>query len=97
MRVNFNNLRAQAAYALDKLTKELNAAKLPESEWVEVDGEWKTGDILLDAEDIQKHIDDLRMMVMSIASVYEEGNEDFKDMSDHIESTGGVAYFNEED
>lgn len=96
MNVNFNNLRAQAAYALDDLTKKLNDSKLPESEWKEVNGKWISGDMLIDSKEIQKHMDDLRMLILTINAVYEPDNDDFKDMSDDIDKNGGVAFFNEE-
>jgi hypothetical protein len=95
MKVNFNNLRAQAAYRLDDLIKKLNAAKLSEQEWKEVDGQWISGDILLKSEDIQEDLDSLRMLIISIASVYDEDNPGFADMYEHIKKNGGVANFND--
>ena len=51
--------------------------------------------MIVDAEDIQEHMDDLRMLIMSICCVYEEGNEEFADVSEQVDANGGVAYFNE--
>ena len=98
MKVNFNNLRAQAAYALDRLTKTLNESVEEETIYHHRnDSSWITGDMILDAEDIQKDMDDLRSLILTINSVFEEGNEEFKSMLDHIESTGGLAHFNHQE
>lgn len=101
MKVDFNNMRCQAAYALDDLTKKLNAGILKNPESVLEEGKngkeiWKRGNVLVDSDDIQKHMDELRSLVMGIAMVYEPDDEDFKDMSDHIKENGGVCHFNED-
>ena len=101
MKVDFNNLRAQAAYALDNLTKELNAGILKHNEVVfeeDKNGKevTKRGNVLVDSDDIQKHMEELRSLVMGIASVYEPDDDEFKDMSNHIKKNGGVAHFNED-
>lgn len=97
MNVNFNNLRAQAAYAYDRLAKTLNAAIINETEYHhKEDGSFVSGNMLLDTDSIQKDMDDLRQMIITINCVYEPDSEDFKSMIDEIDSTGGVACFNEE-
>jgi len=82
MTVNFNNLRKQAVFSYDRLVKKLN---------------WKIedGNITIPVEDIQEELDDLRMQLMSIAIVYEDGNDDFKDLSDELPDD--ISFFNEEE
>ena len=81
MTVNFNNLRKQAVFSYDRLVKKLNQ-------------KIEDGNITIPVEDIQEELDDLRMQLMSIAMVYEEGNEDFKDLSDELPDD--ISYFNDE-
>ncbi len=102
MKVDFNNLRAQAAFALDDLTKELNNSIMPEMEYAShtmPNGRTKNfqGNILLHADDIQKHMDELRSLVMNICMVFEPGDDNFKDMCDNIKENGGVCWFNPQD
>lgn len=97
MNVNFNNLRAQAAYALDRLTKTLNNAILEENEYaINKAGNDTWGNVLVSTEDIQKDMDDLRQMIVAINCVFEPDSDDFKEMMDEIDKNGGVACFNEE-
>lgn len=81
MNVNFNNLRKQALYSYDALTKVLN-------ENIE------DGSIRIDVEDIRKEMDDLRMQLFGIACTYIDGDDDFKDISEEV---GEIASFNEEE
>lgn len=85
MTVNVNNLRKQALFAYDRLTKTLNQNTKEDEfqKWVEVD-----------VEEIQKDMDDLRFLLFSIACVFIEGDEDFKDVSEEAEP---IAFFNEEE
>lgn len=103
MTINFNNLRAQTAYALDDLTKKLNAAIIKNDGQYAVPNQMHhtqqvdlKGYVLIDAEDIQKNLTDLRMRIMVIASLFEEGDEDCKDMTEHINKNGGCCHFNED-
>ncbi len=103
MTVNFNNLRKQAAFALDDLTEKLNEAIIQNDDQYALPNEVSHGQqvnlkgyVLVDVESIQKHMDDLRMMVMSIAGTFEPESEEFKDLLDEIDENRGVAYFNEE-
>ncbi len=82
MTVNFNNLRKQACYAYDRLVDKLNSS---------IDN---GGQISISAEEIQEDMDDLRMMIMSIACVFEENSADFSDVSDQV---GKIGRFNSED
>lgn len=98
MKVDFNNLRAQTAYRLDDLITKLNSSIQPETihhSPSHSDG-WVAGNLLIDAEDIQETLDDLRRLVLTINSVFDPDNDDFKDMSEHIEKNGAIHQFNPE-
>lgn len=75
MKVNFNNLRVQAAYSLDKLTNKLNS---------KIEENYMGNKIIVidDIDYIKTELNDLRQMVGAILCVYEEGNDDFKDLSE---------------
>lgn len=68
MKIDFNNVRRQACIAFDGLINELNAAKEYE------------GYMLIDPNDIEEKLSDLRGTLAAIASSYEEGEEDVKDV-----------------
>lgn len=80
MKVNFNNLRKKACISLDAVIKELNEA---------------THDhyITISPNRLRQDIAELRSCLFAIASTYEEGNDDFKDIGDEI----SIAWFDEED
>ena len=94
MTINFNNVRKQAVYSYDRLTKILNAGILKESIMVEKNGGYEDCDLCVNSDDIQDVMDNLRALIMTIAMTYEEGNEDFKDMTDEIDKSGEIAHFN---
>lgn len=104
MKVDFNNLRRQAIYACDALTQKLNDAIIRNDDsYAKPNGyEWDVnlkGYVLIEAEDIRKQMDSLRMMVGSIAMTFEEENEDFKDVYEEVFPTreeGGMKHFNDE-
>lgn len=100
MKVDFNNLRKQTAYSLDRVIKKLNDGILPEKEFAgyeQEDGRFKhwEGNLLIDTEDLQKDIDELRMNVFILLCCYEEGNPEYADVSEDVEASGGLARFNE--
>ncbi len=108
MKVDFNNLRAQAAFALDNLTAELNAGILKEqdgtpkfeiSNQTDENGKdiWIRGNLLVDSNRIQNYMEELRSLVMTINAVYEPNDPEFQDNSELIERNGGCRRFNEED
>lgn len=68
MKIDFNNVRRQACFAYDRLCKTLNASKEYE------------GYMLVNPDSIQKDMDDLRMMIGSIAMTYEDDRDDFKNV-----------------
>lgn len=101
MKVNFNNLRKQAVYRYNILCQKLNAAtrKSNENDYLDGYGWVSKGCIVIEADDIQKEMDDLRMMIGSIAMVYEEGSEEFANVYEEIYPEGAekkMESFNEE-
>ena len=85
MEVNFNNLRKQAVFGYDNLCQKLNNARCKEGgDWVENYGTLNVGDIVIDPDDLQKEMDNLRMLIGSIAMVYEPGDEKFANVYDEI-------------
>ena len=66
MKVNFDNVRLQACYAYDRLVSALNASEEHE------------GYMLVNPNDIEKHLDDLRSMIATIAMCH--GNKEVKNV-----------------
>ena len=102
MQVDFNNLRKQTAFALDDLTNKLNNAILKKSQYAlpndvyhnqEVDIK---GYVLIDSDDIQRIMDELRSNVAAICYTYNKDDKDFKDVMGEVEENGGLSWFNEE-
>lgn len=85
MNVDFNNLRKQALYSYHRLTERLNE---------NIKEDTLDGRLNIDPDEIQEEMDNLRMLLLSIALVYEEGDEAFKDVS---EEARPIAWFNEQE
>lgn len=68
MKIDFNNVRIQALHAYDKLCRALNESQEYE------------GHMLVDPNDIQEAMDDLRNTIGAIAMSYDEGNDDCKNV-----------------
>lgn len=84
MNVDFNNLRKQACYAYDKLARKLNN-KITRDD---------LGDfITVETDDIQKDMDDLRQLIMVMACVYKEGDDEIRAVDDEVQP---IAWFNNE-
>lgn len=105
MKVNFNNVRKQAIYRYDSLVEKLNKAILKDDQWAKPNDVYHgqemniKGYVLIDAEDLQKDLDDLRMLIGTIACTYEEGNEDFANVYDEVfpeEKEERMQSFNDE-
>jgi len=91
MKINFNNVRVQAMYSYDRLTRKLNES-IAESR-----KEYGDDVIRIDPDEIQSCMDDLRMQISAIASTYVEGDDDFKDMyEDKYPGDKSMEVFNEE-
>lgn len=102
MNVDFNNLRKQAAFSLDDLIKKLNGAILKDSQYAKPNDVYHNqeidikGYVLIDRDDIQRDIDNLRSQVAAICYTYRKDDETFKDVMDEVDENGGLAWFNEE-
>lgn len=91
MTINFNNVRKQALYAYDDIAKMLLASIVKQDDQYAVvpgtlHGQTMNikGFVLIDAEDLQKRMNDLRFTLSAIGMTYEEGNPDFKDVYGEI-------------
>lgn len=107
MTVNFNNVRKRALHRYNNLAEKLNEAI------IKTDDEWARpndirhgqqinlkGYVCVDAEDIQEYMDDLRMLIATIASCFEEGSEEYKDVFSEVYPEGtedGMVCFNQEE
>lgn len=81
MNVDFNNLRKQACFAYDRLARKLNNSI-------------EDGEIRIDAEDIQREMDDLRELVMAATCVYKEGDPEFREVWNEVQP---IAWFNQDE
>lgn len=75
MEINFNNLRKQTAYSLDRVIKVLNDGILPETEFAgykQADGKYQytEGNVLIKKEHLQKHLDELRSNIWALLCIY---------------------------
>ena len=79
MEVNFNNLRKKACYAYDRLANKLNnAIKEYEKEYSE------NGRLMIDCDDIQSEMDDLKQLIGTLAMCYNDDDPDLKDVFEEI-------------
>jgi hypothetical protein len=102
MEINFNNVRKQAIYSYERLVEKLNSSLIKEQQWAKPnDVKWEvdiTGYVLVDAEDIQECVDDLRRLIGAIAMTYEPDDEKFKDVYSEVypKLDQSMPCFNEE-
>lgn len=82
MKVDFNNLRIQLAYAYDKVCRQLN------------DNIDENGDVVIPAIELQDRMDELRRLAIMPCHVYREDDPDFISLSDKITD---IAHFNPEE
>ena len=79
MKVNFNNLRKKACFAYDRLANKLNnAINEYESEYSESDK------LIIDCDEIQGEMDELKQLIGSIAMCYKEDDSDMMDVFEEI-------------
>lgn len=85
--VNFNNIRKQALYRYDGLVEKLN------------DSVDKDGKISIYTEEIQEEMDDLRMLIGTIACCSYENDDEFKDVFSEVYPNNGdcMKVFNDRD
>ncbi|MCX6218319.1 hypothetical protein [Spirosoma sp.] len=86
MKVDFNNLRRQACLSYDALVGKLNAALLTDDQWARPNGSMHGQDmnikgyVLIDAEELQRDLDNLKVQIGSIALCFEQDNPDCADV-----------------
>lgn len=87
MTVDFNNLRRQALYRYDGLVEKLN------------DSVDKDGKISIYTEEIQEEMDDLRMLIGTIACCSYENDNEFKDVYSEVypNENDSMNVFNDRD
>ena len=79
MEVNFNNLRKKTCYAYDRLANKLNIAiNEYENEYSE------KGSLLIECDEIQREMDDLKQLIGSIAMCFNNDDPDMKDVFEEI-------------
>lgn len=106
MKVNFNNVRKQALYRHDALVNSLNEAIIKNDDQYATPNDAYHGHsvnlkgyVLIDPETIDDIMNDLRMVIGTIASCYEEGNEEHADVFSEVYPEGtekAMAIFNPE-
>ena len=100
MTVNFNNLRKQAFFQLQELSKQLEMSIITQSQYAKPNDVHHNQDIdiknycLIDSEDIEDKLNPLLSLMSSICSTFEPGNNEFKDLSDEI---GNIEWFKNSD
>ena len=95
MRVDFNNLRRQALHRYDALVDKLNSAIITDSQWAKPNDVHHgqeiniQGYVLIDADDIQEEMDDLRMLIGTMACCSYENDDEFKDVFSEVYPNDG--------
>lgn len=85
MDVDFNSLRKQTCWAYDKLARRMNGA---------IEDEFGTKKVIIDVDDIQEVMDELRGLIMASAWIYDGDNKDFQIVGDKV---GEIVWFNEDE
>lgn len=90
MNIDFNNVRKQAIYRHDELVKKLNDAIIKEDQWAKPNDVIHGHDIningyvLIDSENLNKVLNDLRMIIGTIAMTYDEDSLDFSNVYEEV-------------
>lgn len=88
--INFNNLRKQALYTHDGLVDKLNRSIITDNQWAKPNDVHHgqeiaiKGYVLIDADDIQSEMDDLRMLIGTLASCSLQDADAFKDIYSEV-------------
>ena len=104
MEVDFNNLRRKALHAYDSLVRKLNARITSQDTTVVLTDEqaekttYKNWPVLVvEMEDIQEELDDLRDYIGGIAMVYQKDDPKFANVFEEVYPKGKqMAPFNQE-
>jgi len=75
MNVNFNNVRKKACLAYDNLVEKLNKSIADYNAEYSINGK-----VMINSEDIQQELDDLKQCIGTIAMCYEDENPDMIDV-----------------
>lgn len=105
MKVNFNNVRKQALYRYDELARKLNYAIIKDDDNYAKPNGWDreiniNGYVLIDSEELDDVMNSLRMLLGTIASCYDEGNEEMIDIFSEVYPEGSdkeMVCFNPEE
>lgn len=93
MSVNFNNLRKQAILQLEDITRDMNNAIIKDTQYAKPNDVYHEqsinikGYVLIDSTILENKMNSLISLVNSIGCVYEEGNEEFSDISSELSDT----------
>lgn len=102
MKVNFNNVRKRALIRFNELTNRLNESIIRNDDQHAKPNDFNRevnlkGFVVIDSEDIQEYMDDLRMLIGTCAMTFEEDNEDFVDVFSEVHPKNGMVCFNPEE
>lgn len=86
MKIDFNNLRKNIAHKYNRVTNTLNKNTHNVDGYVEVNGKYLNHEkaIIVDVEDLQNDMDDLRNVLVTLICCYEENNPEYKSLHDEI-------------
>lgn len=86
MNVNFNNLRKQLVHRYNDLCVKLNQSKVTDDDNVFIEGYgWlRKGDVLFSPNLIQQEMDDLRMLIGSVACCFDESDVNFANVYEEL-------------
>jgi hypothetical protein len=93
MNINFNNVRKQALFNYISLVEKLNNSL--RKDYLEELSSYKSKNVKIEAQDIEKDLENLRFDLIAICCTYDQENEDFKDLTEEIPSD--VVSFNPDD
>lgn len=93
MKINFNNVRKQAMLNYISLVEKLNASLT--NDYLDNNSHYTSRNVKIEAEYIEKDLENLRFNLFAICLTSEEGNDEFKDLSDEFPED--VVCFNGED
>lgn len=82
MNINFNNVRKQAMLSYISLVEKLNASLT--NDYLDNNSHYTSRNVKIEAEDIEKDLENLRFTLFAICLTSESGNKDFKDLSDEF-------------
>ena len=105
MKVDFNNLRRQLVNSYEQLVDKLNNSIILENDQWAMPNDVSHGHdiniqgyVLIDANDIKTMLNDMRMLIASVAGCSVDDDEDFKDIyQEMFPGNKRMAIFNKEE